>query len=206
MELRGDAALLTAEIVAVIACAVLPLPVPAQLPLGVVAVVSYALRRERWENRFGFDGFRLGLGIGTGACALVLALVAISPLLTARGAMVAWAEHAMVRGKPDAVVMVVIVVAATAVATELVFRGFILERVRPLVGGRGATAVALAISACVEATVMGGGSARVFGAALVSVALGGLYLATGRSLVAPIAARVTFDVGVVVLEGLKMIG
>jgi membrane protease YdiL (CAAX protease family) len=204
-DLGRDAAVLTAEVVAVLVCAMVTLPVPAQIPLLVVAMISMAVRGKRWEDRFGADGFRFLLGAVTGAAALILSLVVVGPLVEARGAMLGWSHHALVRGKPDALVMYVIIVAATSIATELVLRGWILERVRDVSPGKVALVASVGMTALVEAVFTGDTGYSSLGAALFGVALSGLYLATGRSLVAPIAARVTFDVGLLLLEGFKLV-
>lgn len=205
MDLRGQAALLTGEIVAVVAVALVALPIPAQVPLVVVAMISYAARGLRWESRFDSDRFRLGLGAATGAAALILALAVIGPALEARGGMITWSHHAAVRGKPEVLVSYLLIVTALAVATELILRGWILERALGL--GRGATgaAIAIAVTGFVEAVYFGEPGWSAVGASLFGVALSGLYLATGRSLVAPIAARVTFEVGILLLESFKLV-
>jgi len=206
MDVRGEAALLTAEVVALVICAILPLPVPAQVPLLVIAMISFGIRGKRWSDRFESDGFRWLVGLCTGAAALALAYFVFAPVLADRtGGMIGWSRHGIVRGKPDALLTFVLVVAATSAGTELILRGWILERVREQVPGRTGLVAAVVITGLVEAVFTGDPGWSSLGAAVFGAALSGLYLASGRSLVAPIAARVTFEVGVLLLEGFKLV-
>jgi hypothetical protein len=206
MDIRGQAALLTAEVVAIIACAVLPLPVPAQVPLLVMALISFAVRGKMWSDRFESDRLRWAVGAVVGVIALALAWLVVGPVLESRtGGMVGWTRHGMVRGKPDAFLTIAILVAASAIGTELLMRAWILDRIRELVSGRAGVVIAVAVTAIVEAIFVGDPGWSCVGAALVSAALSGLYLASGRSLVAPIAARVTFEVGALLLEAFKLV-
>jgi membrane protease YdiL (CAAX protease family) len=205
MDLRGQAALLTAELVVLVVVAALPLPIPAQVPLLAMALISYGIRRQVWADRFASDGFRWAVGAATGAIALGLAL-AVAPVLETRtGGLVVWSNHGMVRGKLEMFVSFALIVAALAVATELVMRGWIFERLREQLPGRVGVAIAVAGTAAVEAIFTGAPGWGYAGAALVSAALGGLYLAAGRSLVAPIAARLAFELGALALEGLQLV-
>jgi hypothetical protein len=206
MDLGAQAALLTAELVVLVACAVIALPVPAQLPLLLIALISYTIRRKPWSERWVGGQSRALVGATMGAVALAIA-VAIGPVLEAQtGGLVGWTRHGIVRGKVDAFVTFAMIVAALAVATEIIMRGWILERIRELVSGRIGVAIAIAVTAAIEAIFTGDPGWSSLGAALVSAALSALYLAGGRSLVAPVAARLTFELGVLVLEGLKLVG
>jgi len=205
MDLRAQAALMTAELVVLVAVAALPIPIPAQAPLLVMALISYGIRRKLWTDRFASDGFRWAVGAATGAVALGVAF-AVAPALEARtGGLVAWSNHGMVRGKLEVFVSIALIVAALAAATELVMRGWIFERLHELLPGRAGLAIAVTLTACMEAIFAGAAGWSSVGAALVSAALSGLYLASGRSLVAPMAARITFELGVLLLEGLKLV-
>jgi hypothetical protein len=114
--------------------------------------------------------------------------------------MVMWTQWGVVRGNVAAAIPVAIVVAALVVATEMILRGWIVERVLELastsrVGQIAAVAIAAGVEAIFTAT-----PDNAFGAMLFGGSLGALYLASGRSLVAPIAARLVFELGIVGLE------
>lgn len=209
MDLRRQAALLTAELVVVIACAVVALPIPAQLPLLAMALISYKVRNEPWAPRFASSRVVWAVAATMGAIALGLALV-VTPALEARtGGLVSWTREAVVRGNPQMLTAAVMIVAALTIATEVVMRGWILERIREQTAGAGrraGVAIAVAVTAGLEAifTASGAGWSAV-GAALVSAALSALYLAAGRSLVAPVVARLTFELGVLALEALRLV-
>jgi hypothetical protein len=208
MELRGQAALLTAEVVAVIACAIAPLPGPAILiALFAVASISLYVRKQTWVQRCGLDGLRAGIGVAVGATALVLAVVVVGPLLEARtGGMVSWNQYAVVRGRLEALLPYAIIVGAMAIAHEAILRGWVLERARELApAGPQGLAIAVAVTAVVEGALVAGAGWSVAGAAIGGVAASALYLAGGRSLVAPVVARLTFDLGALVLEALKVV-
>lgn len=206
MEIRGQAALLTAEVTVILACAILSLPVPAQVPLLVMALISFGVRGQQWSDRFESDGFRWAIGAAMGAAALALAFFVVGPALEGgTGGMVGWTRHGMVRGKADAFLMIAIMVGATAIGTELLMRAWILERIREQVPGRAGLLVAVAVTAVIEAVFVGDPGWSCLGAALVSAALSGVYLASRRSLVAPIAARLTFELGALLLEAFKLV-
>src|SRR5512134_3541696 len=134
MELRGEAALMTTELVVIIACAIAPLPVPAQVPLLIMAMISFAIRRRSFAERFESDRFRWAVGAITGAVALILAVLVVAPLVEAQtGGLIGWTRHGVVRGKPEVFLSVAVIVAALVAATELVMRAWILERIRELV-------------------------------------------------------------------------
>jgi membrane protease YdiL (CAAX protease family) len=208
MELRGQAALLTAEVVAVIACALAPLPgLFLLIALFAVASISLYVRGQTWAQRCAVDALRAGIGVAVGATALGLALVVVGPLLEARtGGMVNWSQYTVVRGQPSALVSYAVIVTVIAVTFEAILRGWVLERVRELApSGRRGVAIAIAVTAVVEGVLAGGTGWSGVGAAIGGVAASALYLASGRSLVAPVAARLTFDLGALVLEALKVV-
>ena len=62
------------------------------------------------------------------------------------------------------------------------------------------------IGALAEALVVRGDFAARIGAALFGIGLGWMYVAAGRSLIAPICARIAFSLGAVALEALRVIG
>ncbi len=98
-------------------------------------------------------------------------------------------------------VMFAVYVTATAVATELALRGWIVERVLEL--SPGPPVLPVLVGAIAEALVTPGDLAARLGGGLFGVGLGWIYAAGGRNLLAPICARVVFELGVVLLEALR---
>ena len=206
MTLRGEAALLTTELVVVLACAIAPLPVPAQLPLLVMAMISLGLRGQTWAERVRFGRDPLVVGAATGVAALVLAL-AITPWIErGAGSLVQWSSVAAVRGKPEMFLVFALITTVMGLAAEMVLRGWVLERVRTLGPGRTGPIAGIAIAAVVEAVFTSEPGAPAFGSFLVGVALGTMYLAAGRNLVVPVAARVCFEVGALVVQATRLVG
>jgi hypothetical protein len=199
-DLRRRALWITVEALAIAATAIIPLPVPAQIPLLSVASISLWVRGGSWSPRFATNRLRVVVGIAVGAAALALAFGVIGPALEAgAGAMIVWTQWGVVRGNVAAAIPVAIVVAALVVATEMILRGWIVERVLELASGWPGRIAAVAIAAGIEAIFLATPE-NAFGAMLFGAALGSIYLSSGRSLVAPIAARLVFELGIVVLE------
>lgn len=192
------------EAAAVLAAAVLALPVPAAVPLLVIASVSLWLRGRSWADVIVGPASYAAIGAAAGATALALALVVSTPLVEAiTDHAVQWSMYPVVRGSLGAALMVGIVVAVSAVAAELVLRGWLVERVLELSGHR---ALAIFVGAIAEALIADGDLGMRLGAGVFGVALGWMYLAGGRSVVAPICARLVFSLGAVALEALQVVG
>jgi hypothetical protein len=62
------------------------------------------------------------------------------------------------------------------------------------------------VGAIAEGLVTPGDAWVRIGAVVFGVGLGWIYVASGRSAIASIAARVAFALGAVILEGLQLIG
>lgn len=174
------------EVAAVIAAAVVPLPVPAVLPLLLVAAGSLALRGKSLV--YG----RYGAGVG--------ALVGLAALLVAELASGGWSEYPTVRGTVAQAVAIGVLVACTAAASEMVLRGWIVERVRDL---GGLPAFAVLVGAIAEALITPGGPTVRIGAGLFGIGLGWMYVRAG--LRAPLCARVVFALGAVLLEAFQLV-
>ena len=97
-----------------------------------------------------------------------------------------------------------IVVGASRDRRELALRGWIVERVLEL--SPRAPVLPILVGAFAEAVVTPGGVAVRLGAGVFGIGLGWMYVAAGRSVVAPMLARIAFQVGAVVLEALRLIG
>jgi hypothetical protein len=201
-ELRG---LVPVEIVAVLACAIAPLPdvVPVALPLLVVATASRWIRGRSWAEVARGRGAAIGFGVGIAAVAI--AVVLGTPVIEATsGRAVEWSQHPIVRGNTSLMVMVILHAGVAALAAELALRGWIVERVLEL--SPGPPVLPVLVGAFAEAIVSPGDIAARIGAGVFGIGLGWMYVAGGRSVVAPICARVAFAVGVVVLESLRVVG
>jgi membrane protease YdiL (CAAX protease family) len=185
------------EILAVIAIAIAPLPdmMPVALPLFVAGTISRWVRgRSLAETR---PGARQHLAIGAAVGAGSLGIVAV----VAGGDIT---EHSIARGNFQMAMIVALVTAATAFAMEMAMRGWLVERVLELTPG--SPVLPIAVGAFAEAIVTPGDSGERISAGIMGAALGWLYVASGRSVVAPIAARIVFTTGAVVLAALKLVG
>lgn len=207
-ERRG---LVPVEIAMVFAIAVVPWPqaIPIALPLVVCASIS------RWVRGRSFNEVLTGgvdrtaiVGLASAAAgmlALVLAVVAgtrVVEVVTAHS--VEWSVVPIVRGMTSQLVIVIVLVTISSVAWELALRGWIVERVVEL--SPGPPILAVLLGGVAEAIVTPGSVSVRIGALLFGIGLGWMYIAAGRSVVAPILARTTFQVGAVVLEALHLIG
>ena len=202
-ELRG---LVPAEIAAVIAIAALPVPeqVPRSLLLVVVASLSRWARGRSWGEVARGPAQYAAIGAAAGLGALVLALLAGTPAieaLTGRG--VEWSTFPVVRGSAAQLAIVMLYLAAAGIAAELALRGWIVERVLEL---RGGTVIAILVGGFAEAVCVDGDLAARIGAGAFGAGLGWMYVAAGRSVVAPACARLAFQLGAVLLEAQRIIG
>ncbi|MBA3392500.1 MAG: hypothetical protein H0T89_07650, partial [Deltaproteobacteria bacterium] len=91
-----------------------------------------------------------------------------------------------------------------ALAAEVALRGWLVERMLEL--SPGPAILPVLVGAIAEAVIMPGNLAARLGAGLFGAGLGWMYVAGGRSIVAPVVARVVFTVGAVMLESLRLIG
>ena len=203
-ELRG---LVPFEVAAVLAVAIAPLPeaLPVAVPMLAIASASRWLRRRSWDELVPAGGGRAAASAAAGLAALAIALVAGAPFVEAMtGRGVEWSAFPIVRGNPAQLALVAMIVIAMAIANELALRGWIVERVREL--SPGPAVLPVLVGAIAEAVVTRGDLAVRIGAGVFGVGLGWIYVAAGRSVVAPICARIAFGLGAVVLESLRMIG
>jgi hypothetical protein len=195
------------EVAAILALAVVPWPdaVPVALPLFVVATASRWIRRREWSQRMRGDGFTPASSVIAGLVALAIAVVAGTPFVEQMsGRAVEWSAFPVVRGSGSQLVLVALIVIAMAVASELALRGWIVERVLEL--SPGPPVLPVLVGAMAEALVTPGDVAVRIGAGLFGAGLGGIYVAAGRDVIAPICARVAFSLGALVLEALRIIG
>jgi len=206
-EPREARNLVPLEVLAVLAIAVAPLPepMPAALPLLVAGSLSRWVRGRSWSDVVRGPSSGAAIGALAGLVALGFAVLAGTPAIEALGGRaVEWSAHPVVRGNLSLLVMAAAYVAATAAATELALRGWIVERVLEL--SPGPPVLPVLVGALAEALITPGDLAARLGGALFGVGLGWMYAAGGRSIVAPVCARLAFDLGVVLLEALRLVG
>jgi hypothetical protein len=193
------------EVAAVIAAAIVPLPVPAVLPLIVVASVSLWLRGRSFAAVTKGPALHAIVGTLAGLAALVLAVVIGTPLVERlTGGAVQWSMYPVVRGSGAQFVMVAILIAASAIAAELVLRGWIVDRVLELGGGN--AMLAILVGAIAESLVTPGTLDARLGAGVFGMAMGWMFVGGGRSITAPVCARVAFSIGAIALEALRVVG
>jgi hypothetical protein len=187
------------EALAVAALVVAPLPttLPIALPLLVVATLSRWLRGRGWRELV-HQPRVLALGALAGLVAVAIATPAFGAFhVTA----VEWWLVPAARGDAAQVALAVGFVTVTSIALELALRGWILERVWEL--SPGPPVLPIATAAVVEALVIDAAIGARIGAALFGAGLGLLYVGCRRSVLAPIAARVVFASGAIVVELLR---
>jgi hypothetical protein len=201
---REMRSLVPVEVAVVVAASLIALPVPTVVPLLIAASLSLWLRGRSWGGVFKGPAVYAVVGLVAGAAALVLALFVSTPLVEAvTDFAVQWSMYPVVRGSGGTAIMVAIVVAISAVAAELVLRGWLVERVLEL---RGHPVLAILAGAIAEALISDGDLGMRIGAGMFGLGCGWMYVAGGRSVVAPICARLVFSVGALALEALRMIG
>ena len=105
---------------------------------------------------------------------------------------VEWSQFGFVRGNAMQVAVFAVWVSIAAVTAELALRGWIVERVLEL--SPGPPVLPILVGAIAEAALTPGDLGVRAGAAVFGIGLGWLYVAGGRSVVAPICARVVFSV------------
>lgn len=206
-EPRARRGLVPVEIALVLAIAVIPWPDGLQvgIPLVVAASISRWLRGRSWTEVISGGRDKALVGAAAGVLALGLALVLGTPAIEAMAARgVEWSRFPIVRGSMQQMAMVIVLVSVGAIAAELAFRGWIVERVLEL--SPGPPILPVLCGALAEAIVMPGDFTARVGAGLFGAGLGWMYVASGRSVVAPIVARIAFVGGAVVLEALRVIG
>ncbi len=199
-ELRN---IVPVEVAIVVAAAVVPMPVPAVVPLLVAASLSLWLRGRSWAHVAKGPALYAAIGAVAGVLALAIALLVSTPLLEAiSDYAVQWSMYPIVRGSGAQAIMVAIVVGISAVAAELVLRGWIVERVLEL---RGHPVIAVLVGAFAEALLTDGDLAMRLGAGIFGAGLGWMYIAAGRSVIAPVCARLVFALGALALEALRIV-
>lgn len=192
------------EVLAVVAIAIAPLgyTIPFALLLLVVATASLWIRGRSWSERLvGSTRALRTLVVGTvlGAIGGTIAIAVATPLFGAFGVTsVEWWVLPALRGDGSQVALALCVLLASAIALELALRGWIIERMLEL--SPGPATLPIATAALAEALVTPGPIVSRIGVGLFGAGLGVLYVASRRSVLAPIAARCAFVTGAVLVE------
>jgi hypothetical protein len=189
-----------------------PDPLPIGIPLIIAASLAKWLRGASWADVTAANGMHAVIGLGAGVAALLLALIGGTPLvevLTSRA--VEWSTNAVVRGNMGMLGGVVVYAAIVALCMELALRGWIVDRVlelapRSSAPGTSHVVLAVLIGAFAEAIVTPGDAAARIGAGVFGIGLGWMYVAAKRNVLAPMIARMTFAIVLVILEGMRVVG
>lgn len=201
-EVRG---LVPFEVAIVLAAALVALPIPVVIPLLAAASLSLWVRGRSFALVTKGPALYALIGLGAGLAALALSLAVGTPLVErATEHAVQWSMYPIVRGSTGAFATVALLVGLGAIAAELVLRGWIVERVLEL--ARGNVVPAILVGAFAEALVTDGDINARIGGGVIGLAMGWMYVAGGRSVVAPICARLAFSLGALVLEALRLVG
>lgn len=182
----------------------LELPVPAAIPLLVLASVSLWLR----DKGFAQVGLvatprawpHFAIGVVLGVAGFVAASAVLGPAGRFAGLAIDFNHLPPVRGNGAVLLSALVLAWASALAAEMVFRGYVLDR---LLGDlRLSPIAAVVIAAVVYGWVLAPGQdpgqdpgtiARFAGAALMGVGYGALYFAGRRNLILPIAFHGAFE-------------
>jgi hypothetical protein len=172
--------------------------------LLVVATLVSWLRKRSWAERVRGPAIYAAIGAGAGLVALGIGLLFATPVVEGfTDQAVNWSMYPVVRGSVTTFVMVAIVVAVGSLASELVLRGFVVELGREFTRNN---VVAVVMGALAEALLAEGDAGMKLGAGVFGLGLGAMYIASGRSVLASLCARLTFALGALVLEALRVIG
>lgn len=206
--------LVPVEIALVLALAIVPLPdpLPVAIPLLIAASLAKWIRGASWGDVVAANNLHLAIGIAAGLAGLVLGLLAGAPLVEAlTSRVVEWSTNAIVRGNTAMLGGILIYAIIVALCMELALRGWIVERVLELADARGRAGaspqvLAVLAGAFAEAMLTPGDLTVRIGAGFFGIGLGWMYVAARRNVLAPMLARITFGVVLVILEGLRVIG
>jgi hypothetical protein len=203
-ERRG---LVPVEVAAVLAVAAIPWPdaLPVALPLFVAASLARWVRGKSWGEVVHGPASRGLIGALAGLAALALAVLLATPLIEGGSQRaIEWSQFPLARGNVTVLALASLQVVLVAVAWELALRGWIVERVLEL--SPGPPTLPVLVGAFAEAAVVPGDAAVRIGAMILGLGLGAMYVAGGRSVLAPIAARSAFGLGALFLETLRWVG
>lgn len=197
------------ELAAVGALAIFGFWMSPLIGLLVLASASLLARNKGWSDAGlrADDGVELVVtsGIVLGALALVAVAWLWGPALENLSGRAVELNHLPpLRGYAGLLATAVILAVAGAFASEMVFRGYVFERIRELTDS---DALAIVASAALYAAVIADhGLAPTLGAMAMGIGYGLMYLAGGRNLAMPIAFHCSFESTNLVLIYLKAVG
>jgi hypothetical protein len=195
---REDVALAAVEAAALVALALLPVPMAPAVLLGVASVALW-IRGASFSGPPGAGPEPALIGLAVGAAALLLSAAVAGPVLEAiAGRAVEWYREPAIRGSAQGLIAVLVLTAAAAVASELAFRGWVAARVVGL-WPRGGAMGAVAIAALAEAVVSRGSGGERLGVLLLGLGTGALWAGSGRRVGAAVGCRLVFEIGAVVM-------
>lgn len=164
--------------------ALLPLPIPALLVLVLLATVSIAIRGGSWLDTAPADTdgalARIGLGLVIGTTIAMFLHFLMGP---------GTVTILLVHGNQRALVAGLLVALATSVASEMLFRGYVISSMERAWGAAGARAGVI-VGALLAVTVASPSSvSAAAGTFVLGIGYALLYLAGRKSLALPIAVH-----------------
>jgi membrane protease YdiL (CAAX protease family) len=182
------------ELAAMALLLLVPLPIPALIPLLVGATLDLSLRGRSWAA-VGLGGKDFGRHCLLGA-AIGLAVASVLYFV----ASASTSSTLLLEGNTSALLPALLLAAAWSAATEMVFRGFVIGSMHHLWGSRAAL-VGVFVAGLFSALATGPSSSMAaMGALLYGVGYGLLYLAGRRSLALPMAAHMAIEMHTAVVE------
>lgn len=200
-----------AELALVAAIIAVPLPIPTFIPLLILASVSLWMRSASWGQMVG-SGEHFASDMAIGVAVGVVAQLGLWLLL---GESLDLNTMPVVRGNISILISALIITwVGAAIASEMVFRGYLIRRVSDALGGLGgefadADSPGTVTLATMSAALLFGwhvadGSLHTFfGGFFAGLGYGVLYF-TRKSLILPIAVHGGFESTVLVLGYLRL--
>ncbi len=177
-----------------------------QVLIGMLVVASIAmwLRKRSWTTVLRGPASFAAIGAAAGLIGLVVSVMIGTPVVEqATDQAVQWSSNPIVRGSPQTFVILAILVSVSALVTELALRGCLLVW---LLERRLTVVPAILAAAFVDALVVSGDVTARIGAGVFGIAMGWMFIASGRSALPALCARLTFSVGALGLEALQTVG
>ena len=193
------AVVIVIELAIALAVVMLPIPIPAMILLLAAVMVALALRGLSFVD-LGLDAERWQVMVPAGL--LLGGLVAA--ILFAIAGPVPGGEMLLVEGNGRALLAALLVGAATAMVSEVVFRGYVIHRMQPALGKIGVP-VGVLIGGVLSALVSHPDTlAEGFGILVFSTGYALLYLASKHKLLLPFVMHFAIDAHGVIIEYLGM--
>jgi membrane protease YdiL (CAAX protease family) len=191
---------LVVEMALVVLVLVVGFPISTSIPLLVLASLSLWFRGKSWTD-VGFSGgddlpLMIVIGVVLGTATMLATTWVVAPALEASGELAVELSYlAPLRGNTKLLPTAIVLTLATVFASEMVFRGWLIERIRERFDDPAAgSGVAVFLSAVVYAwAISEGRQAGAVGGFTLGLGFGFLYLAGRRSLVLPIAFHGAFQ-------------